>query len=152
MLISDEVLRKLKECKFSAEKEFDELASDLNMEYYYESRNLDTVEEAEAQDAEGNFFDSGDADPSISEGIVKCVRTDNAIRKHIMYDVVADFFEVNNKNSDEHHIKKCTEELMSMIRKYKKEAKTVIELEQEFIDNCDKLLAVLDETRNRSKL
>lgn len=53
-----------------------------------------------------------------------------------------------NQRINDRQVRKRAEELISQIRKYKKDAKTVIELEQEFIDNCDSVIKILDDVKN----
>lgn len=149
MHISDETIRNLKVQKLKAEKEFDTLASELMLDDYYEPRNLNTVEDAALEDEKENYFDPGDVQPNISDGITNCVKVDNALSKYYMYDGVSDLFDLyNNQRINDRQVRKRAEELISQIRKYKKDAKTVIELEQEFIDNCDSVIKILDDVKN----
>ena len=149
MHISDETIRNLKVQKLKAEKEFDTLASELMLDDYYEPRNLNTVEDAALEDEKENYFDPGDVQPSISDGITNCVKVDNALSKYYMYDGVSDLFDLyKNQRINDRQVRKRAEELISQIRKYKKDAKTVIELVQEFIDNCDSVIKILDDVKN----
>ena len=149
MHISDELLRKLKEERFDAEKQFNEVAG-TEYESSYDARNLTTLEEAEKEDAKGNFADFGDVDPNISIGITRCLRIYNAETKWRIHDTIVDFIEVNNTenlNDKSHYIKRI-EELTDYVEKYKKEAKEIIDLEQELIGKCDNLMDILDKMRN----
>ena len=59
--------------------------------------------------------------------------------------------EVNNSenlNDKSHYIKRI-EELTDYVENYKKEAKEIIDLEQELIGKCDNLMDILDEMRNK---